>query len=71
MPIAFNRETERPFECCDLSKADVANFGETQAEIAKAKEPIWVVGIDLANQPGCAGVRSKEFSDGHMIDSII
>jgi hypothetical protein len=69
--IAFNRQPEWPFQCRDLGKADVAQFRATQADVAKAEQPIWIVGIDLADEPCRGGVRREQLEDRLVINAAV
>ena len=71
MPIALDRQAEPSAHARQLREADRAEFREAKAEVAETKGKVWLVGIDLGEKPGRAGIRGEEFDDGEKIDLIV
>src|SRR5271166_752203 len=69
--VTFDRQAELTAKRRDLRQPDGAVFSEAHAEVAKRPKAIVVLGVDLGDEPGRAGVGCEELHHGPGIVSGI
>ena len=68
--ISFDGDTERVLQREHLRERDEAKFGPAEAEIAKPKDTIGVIGVNFGNQPIRIGARNDQANDWRVIVAV-
>jgi hypothetical protein len=68
MRIGGNGDFEFTVDVIEVVKRDIAHVRATVAGIAEAVGALWIVGIDLGEEPAGVPVWGEEFDDGLGIE---
>ncbi len=66
--VTLDRQAQPAAHRRQLAQADPADFRLSQARVAKTEGAVVVVGINLGQQPGRAGVRREQLDHGRRIE---